>query len=60
MTCESPWKFRVEGFAAADTALNGNRFMLGNGYRGTLEECSKGEQAGCMLNGGYPSLRYRR
>lgn len=56
MTREYPWKFRVEGFTEADTALNGNRFMLGNGYlgyRGTLEECGKDQQAGCMLNGIY-------
>lgn len=53
---ESQWHLRVDGFQAADIALNGNRFMLGNGYlgyRGTLEEFGSEEQVGCMLNGVY-------
>ena len=53
---ESPWQLRVSGWVAGDIALNGNRFMLGNGYlgyRGTLEEFGRAEQVGCLLNGVY-------
>jgi nigerose phosphorylase len=53
---ESPWHFSVDAFHAEDIALNGNRFMLGNGYlgyRGTLEEFGGEQLVGCMLNGVY-------
>ncbi len=53
------WQYRVDGFAADEIALNGNRFMLGNGYmglRGTLEEFGKDQLAGCMLNGVYDQV----
>ena len=50
------WIYRIEGFHADDVALNGHRFMLGNGYmgvRGSLEEDGKNELAACVLNGVY-------
>jgi nigerose phosphorylase len=53
------WIYRAEGFNVDDVALNGNRFMLGNGYmgvRGTLEESGKEELAGCTLNGVYDQI----
>jgi nigerose phosphorylase len=53
---DATWCFRVEGFDPDAVALNGNRFLLGNGYmgvRGTLEEHGKAQMAGCMLNGVY-------
>jgi nigerose phosphorylase len=56
MTSDTAWCFRVEGYDPGAVALNGNRFMLGNGYmgvRGTLEEHGKAQRAGCMLNGVY-------
>lgn len=56
ISTESPWRFRVEGLTADEIPLNGNRFLLGNGYlgyRGTLEEFGRAEQVGCMLNGVY-------
>jgi beta-phosphoglucomutase len=52
----SQWIYRISEFCSADLALNGNRFLLGNGYmgvRGTLEEHGKEEFAGCLLNGVY-------
>lgn len=55
-TVKTPWICRFEGFNPADIALNGNRFMLGNGYlgvRGTLEEHGREQLAGCLLNGVY-------
>lgn len=59
MTNNQSWCFGIEGFSAADIALNGNRFMLGNGYmgyRGTLEEHGKDELAACTLNGVYDQV----
>lgn len=53
---KSPWKLEVSGFLPEETALDGNRFLIGNGYlgyRGTLEEHGAAEQAGCLLNGVY-------
>ena len=53
------WRVRVEEFSADDIALNGNRFMLGNGYvgvRGTLEEHGAEELAACVLNGVYDQV----
>jgi len=50
------WTFRQENFNADEIALNGNRFMLGNGYmgfRGTLEEYGREHYVACMLNGVY-------
>lgn len=52
----NPWVYRMEGYRPEEIALNGNRFMLGNGYmglRGTLEEHGREEFAGCLLNGVY-------
>jgi trehalose/maltose hydrolase-like predicted phosphorylase len=43
---DNPWLYRIEEFNADDVALNGNRFMLGNGcmgMRGTLEESGKAD-----------------
>jgi nigerose phosphorylase len=59
MTSDKAWCFRVEGFDPDAVALNGNRFLLGNGYmgvRGTLEEHGKAQMAGCMLNGVYDQV----
>jgi trehalose/maltose hydrolase-like predicted phosphorylase len=53
---QTDWQYGIEGFVPEEIALNGNRFMLGNGYmglRGTLEEFGKDQLAGCMLNGVY-------
>jgi nigerose phosphorylase len=53
------WIYRIEGFSPEECALNGNRFMLGNGYmgyRGTLEEFGKEQLVGCMLNGVYDQV----
>lgn len=53
------WEYRVDGFDTEDMALNGNRFMQGNGYmgvRGTLEEHGADELAGIMLNGVYDQV----
>ena len=50
------WSFRIQGFDQADVVLNGNRFLIGNGYmgyRGTLEEFGCEEQVACLLNGIY-------
>ncbi|MDF7824128.1 glycosyl hydrolase family 65 protein [Pontiellaceae bacterium B12227] len=50
------WQLNLNEYSAEEIALNGNRFMLGNGYmgvRGTLEEHGKDELAGVMLNGVY-------
>jgi beta-phosphoglucomutase len=50
------WTYTLNHFSKDEIALNGNRFMLGNGYmgvRGTLEESGKEEFAGCLLNGVY-------
>lgn len=50
------WEFRINELVPEHVALNGNRFMLGNGYmgvRGTLEEASKDDLAGVLLNGVY-------
>lgn len=50
------WTYSLKGFNAKDIALNGNRFMLGNGYigyRGTMEEFTAEQQVGLMINGLY-------
>ena len=50
------WCFQIECFDPANVVLNGNRFLIGNGYmgyRGTLEEFGRGEQVACLLNGVY-------
>lgn len=59
MNNNGQWIYKIEGFCADDVALNGNRFMLGNGYvgvRGTLEEHGKEELAACVLNGVYDQV----
>ena len=56
MNKENRWTYCVPEFRPDEIVLNGNRFMLGNGYmgvRGTLEEHGKEEFAGCLLNGVY-------
>lgn len=53
------WNYILEEFNEEEVALNGNRFMLGNGYmgvRGTLEEHGRDELAGIMLNGIYDQV----
>ena len=53
------WEYNLEGYNPDDIELNGNRFMLGNGYmglRGTLEEQGKEELAGILLNGVYDQV----
>lgn len=50
------WNYSQKDFQEHDITLNGNRFMIGNGYlgyRGTLEEFGKAEQTACILNGVY-------
>jgi len=50
------WTYTLNNFVKEEVALNGNRFMLGNGYmgvRGTPEESGREEFAGCLLNGVY-------
>ena len=52
----SAWELKISDFRPEHIALNGNRFMLGNGYmgvRGTLEEHGADELAGVLLNGVY-------
>lgn len=54
-----PWRFQTEGFEPGDITLNGNRFLIGNGYlgyRGTLEEFRSPEKVGCLLNGIYDQV----
>jgi trehalose/maltose hydrolase-like predicted phosphorylase len=56
MTPGDSWTYRIDDFLPEDTVLNGNRFLLGNGYmgyRGTLEEFRKDQLAACTLNGVY-------
>jgi nigerose phosphorylase len=53
---KDPWVFELDHVSPEETVLNGNRFLLGNGYmgyRGTLEEAGKEQLAGCLLNGVY-------
>ena len=53
------WIYKVEKYSAEDTSLNGNRFILGNGFigcRGTLDEHGKNELAAVMLNGVYDQV----
>lgn len=56
---ESAWNFRVSAFDPEDVELNGNRFLLANGYlgyRGTLEEFTKKQRVGCVLSGVYDKV----
>src|SRR5580704_15113401 len=56
---ESAWNFRVSAFDPEDVELNGNRFLLANGYmgyRGTLEEYGKKQRVGCVLAGVYDKV----
>jgi trehalose/maltose hydrolase-like predicted phosphorylase len=49
-------KYVETGFRPDEILLNGNRFLVSNGYlgyRGTLEEFSKEERTACILNGVY-------
>ncbi len=53
------WQYKLEAVSPNDTVLNGNRFLLGNGYmgyRGTLEEADRDSLAGCLLNGVYDQV----
>lgn len=59
MITPNPWLFELTEHVPADIELNGNRFMLGNGYlgiRGTLEEHGRDQLAGCVLNGVYDQV----
>ena len=50
------WKFSVNGYDPACTALDGNRFLCANGYmglRGTVEEADKGQFPAVTLAGVY-------
>jgi trehalose/maltose hydrolase-like predicted phosphorylase len=56
---ESAWNYRVLVFDPEDVELNGNRFLLGNGYlgyRGTLEEFTKKQRTGVILSGVYDKV----
>src|SRR6185437_6433965 len=56
---ESAWNYRVLNFDPEDVELNGNRFLLGNGYlgyRGTLEEFGKKQRTGVILSGVYDKV----
>lgn len=50
------WIIEEKSFNKENTALNGNKFLLGNGYmgyRGTMEEFEKEQMAACTLAGVY-------
>ncbi|MCL2079832.1 MAG: glycoside hydrolase family 65 protein [Oscillospiraceae bacterium] len=50
------WSYTQEGYNKDDTVLNGNRFLIGNGYmgyRGTMDEWGKHELAAINLAGSY-------
>ena len=52
----NPWTFTLNEYTPADTVLNGNRFLTGNGYmgcRGTMDEWGKAEMAAVNLAGVY-------
>lgn len=53
------WNYSQTSFQADDITLNGNRFLIGNGYlgfRGTLEEFGSPEKTACILNGVYDQV----
>lgn len=53
------WIYTQASFQANDITLNGNRFLIGNGYlgfRGTLEEFGSPEKTACILNGVYDQV----
>jgi len=53
------WIYTQPSFHADDITLNGNRFLIGNGYlgfRGTLEEFGSPEKTACILNGVYDQV----
>ncbi len=50
------WIIEEKGYRKENIELNGNKFLLGNGYmgyRGTLEEFEKGQLVACNLLGIY-------
>jgi kojibiose phosphorylase/nigerose phosphorylase len=50
------WSYTLEGYNAEDTVINGNRFLIGNGYmgyRGTMDEWGRAELAAVNLAGLY-------
>src|SRR3569833_1652681 len=56
---EITWNDQVFVFDPEDIDINGNRFLIGNGYlgyRGTLEEYSKKQRVACVLAGVYDKL----
>lgn len=56
---EQAWIVREKGFSKDSIAVNGSKFMTGNGYmgyRGTLEEFGKSELAACTLAGLYDKV----
>jgi hypothetical protein len=56
------WIYTQARFNPDDITLNGNRFLIGNGYlgfRGTLEEFGSPEKTACILNGVYDQAEGR-
>jgi nigerose phosphorylase len=56
---DSSWSLKATSFNPDDVELNGNRFLLGNGYmgyRGTLDEFANGERTACILSGVYDKV----
>ncbi|MDF2988885.1 MAG: glycoside hydrolase family 65 protein [Eubacterium sp.] len=53
------WIIEEKGYKKDNVELNGNKFLLGNGYmgyRGTLEEFEKGQLVACNLLGVYDKV----
>ncbi|MGA2916799.1 MAG: glycosyl hydrolase family 65 protein [Sedimentisphaerales bacterium] len=53
------WFLKNHGYDRAKIELNGNNFLLANGYmgyRGTLEEYTKKQHTACILSGIYDQL----
>lgn len=53
------WIIKDKGFMKENTELNGNKFLLGNGYmgyRGTMEEYERNQLVACNLLGLYDKV----
>lgn len=53
------WIVEEKGFSKENIALNGNKYLLGNGYmgyRGTMEEYDKDQLVACNLAGLYDKV----
>ncbi len=53
------WMLKETGFRRHNVEMNGNRFMIGNGYmgyRGTMEECTKEDLVACNLAGVFDKV----